>query len=427
VTRLEDELRAAFAARTAELPALEDPAGRAIRHASRIRRRQTLLAGLAVLVTMGLVGIGALQAPWQRGQVLGLELDTAQPSTMLVAAALGIRLDVRVGNQLWTADGRRLSLPGAGSVTWVYRVPTGWVYGGSTGTLRMLLSDGAPADVDVPVDTAVVSTDGQRIAWSSGPVGTRVLQIADLTGSGVDTVAHTSLAAAAEPVAIVGSSVLVGLSDGIGYRVWNPPDGYTADSPLRLAGVYGDGGDGSLLGLDDTTGGGIVVPPTASPVAADQGVEVGKGLGMGSVAEANPPAPSATLVRSGLPGKESSGPCLVRYPMAGGRFVRKSLMEACGLGLADGIAEGSASPDGRWLVAEASSGVTFVSLDSASKPLIRVCPVRGRGAPVWEDADTVLVDSDDGLVRCGVDGSRQVISIDGLPAGGWSLVPAMGR
>jgi hypothetical protein len=429
---LEDELRATFAARIAELPVLDDPAGRAIRHASRIRRRQTLLASVAVLVTIGLVGIGVLQVPWQRGETTTLELATAQPSSMFVAAAtLGIRLDLRVGNQLWTADGRRLSLPGAGAVTWVYRVPAGWVYGGSAGTLRMLYADGAPANVDVPVDTAVVSADGQRIAWSTGQSPGRVLEFADLSGTGVDTVAKTSLAMAAEPVAIVGSAVVVGLSDGTGYTVWNPSDGFTEDSPVHLAGVYGDGGDGSLLGLDDVADGASQGPPAASPLAA-KGVKVGGSDAelpdSGIVTEAATPTPTPST--PDVPVKKSSdGPCLVRYPMAGGRVVRKSLMAACGLGLAAGTAEGSASPDGQWLVAEASTGVMFVSLGAVqggTQPVVRLCPVRGRSAPVGEDSGTVLVASDEGLVRCGVDGSRREVRIDGLPAGGWSLVPALG-
>jgi hypothetical protein len=113
--------------------------------------------------------------------------------------------------------------------------------------------------------------------------------------------------------------------------------------------------------------------------------------------------------------------------MAGGRVVRKSLMAACGLGLAGGTAEGSASPDGQWLVAEASYGVMFVSLSAAgSEPVVRLCPVRTRSAPVWEDSGTVLVAGDDGLIRCGVDGSRREVRIDNLPSTGWSLVPALG-
>jgi hypothetical protein len=68
----------------------------------------------------------------------------------------------------------------------------------------------------------------------------------------------------------------------------------------------------------------------------------------------------------------------------------------------------------------------FVSLAEVARPLVRVCPLKSRAAPVWEDSGAVLVASGEGLVRCGLDGSRRVIQIEGLPASGWDVVPALG-
>jgi len=112
VTRLEDELRATFAARTAELPALEDVADRAIHRATRARRRHAVVIGFVVVVTVALVGIGVMQVPLHviQGPVMADASASMQVSTML-----GVRLDLRVGNELWTSDGRRLALSGVGT------------------------------------------------------------------------------------------------------------------------------------------------------------------------------------------------------------------------------------------------------------------------------------------------------------------------
>jgi hypothetical protein len=409
VTRLEDELRATFAARTAELPALEDVADRAIHRATRARRRHAVVIGFVVVVTIALVGIGVMQVPLHviQGPVMADASASMQVSTML-----GVRLDLRVGNELWTSDGRRLALSGVGAVTYVYRVPAGWVYGGTAGILRMVLSDGAPIDLHATVDAAVVSMDGERIAWSSGTPGGEVLSVGQLTGTGVDTVAQTKVAAPAQPVAIVGTSVVVGKESATGksagYDVWSPPDVFVPTWPLKLASVYGDAGDGSVIGLTDAT------DQTSDARAIDPGQR------------AKVPVPDGEL--SGVdPARAPAESCLTRYSLAGFAGYDKKTESDCGLALTPGTARGSTSPDGRWLVTTAAKGLMFVNLtDPSPQPATRLCQTDGRAAPAWEDSSAVLVATGGGLVRCGLDGTRQVIPVAGLPATNWDVVPALG-
>ena len=414
MTRLEDELRATFAARAAELPVLEDPAERAIRRAGRIRRRHAALVGVAVVLAVSLVGVGVLRVPWQRGGAV--RVAAAEPSVLTITGALGIRLDLRVGDQLWTPDGRHLDLPGAGAVTWAYRVPAGWVYGGTAGTLRMLSTDGAPAGQDEPADAAVVSADGQRIAWSTLGAGATTLAVGQLSPGGLEPVARTKLADQARPVAIVGSDVMVGRSDGAGqadsYDVWDSSTtAFTPTWGIKLASVYGDAGDGRLLGLAETA----------------KGAEIDTGQAK-DAALAGAPAPDGSPAAL-TPMRAPNGPCLIRYQSAEPKALKAAVADSvdCGLDLSAGVREGSASPDGQWLVAVATVGVMFVSLTGAAPAATRICPIHGRSTPVWEDSRAVLVKTDDGLVRCGLDGTRRLIPVDGLPASDWDLVPALGN
>jgi hypothetical protein len=420
VTRLEDELRATFAARTAELPTLKDAADRAIRHAVRVRRRQVALAGLAVMITIGLVGVAVLHTPWPAGQAPMMAEAKASPQ---VTTMLGTRLDLRVGNQVWTADGRRLDLPGAGKVTWVYRVPAGWVYGGTAGVLRMVLSDGAAADLGQPADAAVVSTDGQRIAWSTGGPGKQTLVMGQVTDTGVDPVARAVTARPAQPVAIVGSAVVVGLPTGTGttaaYDVWKPSTAFTPTWPIKLSAVYGDDGEGEVLGLADAA----AVSKESASVAADPVGAAGAAETAQGARRPAPDGPSAPLTPLAAP----AGPCLIRYRLSEvARPDRVADSGGCELGLTAAAIRGSASPDGQWLAAAGTDGLVFVSLAGTARRLGRTCPIKSRAAPVWEDSAAVLVASGEGLVRCGLDGSRRVIAVDGLPASGWDVVPALG-
>lgn|GEM_PF-2089583 len=409
MTRLEDELRATFAARTADLPAMEDVADRAMRRAARTRRRHAVMIGFAMVVTVALVGIGVMQVPLH---VVQAPIMADASASVEVSTMLGIRLDLRVGNQLWTADGRRLPLSGVGAVTFVYRVPAGWVYGGTAGILRMVLADGALTDLHAAVDAAVVSMDGERIAWSTGTPGGEVLSVGQLTGTGLDTLAQTKVAAPAQPVAIVGTSVVVGKESVAGrpadYDVWNPPEVFVPTWPLKLASVYGDAGDGSVIGL------------------ADAGDQTADARAVDAAKKAKVPVPDGTD-SAVAPVRTQAESCLIRYPLSGLALHDVKSQSDCGLALTPGTARGATSPDGQWLATTAVKGLMFVNLtDPSPQPSTRLCPTDGGAAPAWEDSSAVLVATGGGLVRCGLDGSRRLVKVAGLPATNWDVVPALG-
>jgi hypothetical protein len=380
VTGVEDELRALFAERAADaLPAAGDPAQRAILRAARLRRRRETLAGLAGVVVMVLAGVGFGVV---RGHGVPVTTLVVPAASTLLATEPAIRLDLRVGNQLWTADGRHLPLPGAGQVTWAYRVPAGWVYGGTGRTLHMLAPDGTEIGSRLPADVAAVSPDGDEVASVSGPLGARMLIVGQLSLAGVLPVAKTAVTDQAVPVAFVGPRVVLGRVDATGrisaYDFWDPSGIFRPTWNDQIAGVYGATGS-RLMGL----------------------------------------------VSAGPDGTEG---CVSYFDLDLRAGLRKAQLGDCGLGLVQGPAWGSESPGGRWLADQTDNGLVFVDLDASDpSPLRASCPVRGRSAPVWEDDSTVLVATDDGLVRCGADGVDRPVAVSGLPAQGWDVVPAMGR
>jgi hypothetical protein len=454
VSGIEDELRAMFAERAAAVPSVDDPARRTIREAARLRRRRETLAGLVGVVVMVLAGVGFGVVRGHGAPITTLVVPAA--STYL-ATEPAITLDLRVGNQLWTADGRRLTLSGAGDVTWVYRVPAGWVYGGSGGMLRMIAPNGTAVRSWLPADAAAVSPDGHEVASVSGPNGSRTLVIGRLNGAGVEPVAATAVSDRAVPVGFVGPSVVLGRADAEGrisaYDFWDPSGNFRPAWNDQIVGVYGATGS-RLMGL----------------VSAAPGSTEG---------------------------------CVSYFDLDLRAGLRRAQLAGCGVGLGTGSARGSESPDGRWLVDQTEAGLVFVDLSTStpatstpatstpamptpatSVPATSVpatsdpatsarpasgstgpdpgasasimsapdtsdpgasgstasgsimsapsasgayCPVLGRSAPVWENDSAVLIATDDGLVRCDADGVDLPIQVSGLPAEDWDVVPAMGR
>ncbi|GIH12538.1 hypothetical protein [Rugosimonospora africana] len=376
MTNIEDELRALFAERAAGVPVRGDPAERVIRRAARLRRRRNTLFGLVGVAVMVLGG-ASFQVVREHGRA-----TAAQAVVRAASTYPAIKLDLRVGNELWTTDGRRLRLPGVGAVTWVDRVPAGWVYGGTGGSLRLLAPDGTEVGSWLPADAATVSPDGEEVASVSDANGSRVLVIGRLGAAGVDLVAETTIADRAVPVAFVGPSVVLGRADSTGrisaYDFWDPPAAYRPSWNDRIADVYGATGS-RLVGL---------------------------------VSQA--------------PG--STDGCVSYLDLDRRTGLRPAHIGACGLGLPAAAAQAAPSPSGRWLANRTGIGIAFIDLDSPdpSRPSAS-CVVRGRSAPVWEDDSAVLVATDTGLVRCGPDGQNHEIMVSGLPAGDWDVVPALGR
>lgn len=379
MTNIEDELRALFAERAGTMPAVANPAERVIRRAAKLRRRRETLFGLVGVVVMVLGGISFQVV---RGHGVQAVTVVVPAASAYLTTEPAIKLDLRVGNQLWTTDGRRLPLPGVGDVTWVDRVPAGWVYGGTGGTLRLLAPDGTEVGSWLPADAATVSPNGEEVASVSEASGSRILILGRLGVAGVDPVAKTTIADHAVPVAFVGASVVLGRADSTGrisaYGFWNPPGAVSPTWNDRIADVYG--ATGSRL--------------------------------MGLVSQA--------------PG--STDGCVSYFDLDGAAGLRTARVGACGFGLPAGEPQAARSPSGRWLADQTGAGLAFIDLTSPdpSRPSA-FCAVRGRAAPVWEDDSAVLVATDGGLVRCRADGENRTIMVTGLPAAGWDVVPALGR
>lgn len=383
VTWLEEELRGLFAERAEAPPPLPDPAGTAIARARRVRRRRTALAGALSLVMVLVAGVGALLA-WPRPAAAPVAADNVYAGSLDSApggmAAIGI--DLRVGNALLTRDGRRLALPGAGQVTWAYRVPTGWVYGGTAGTVRMLTLDGTAVNTLARANAAVVSPDGSKLAWSSGADGRYTLAVARLDAGRPRRMAVTVSGAAAVPISFAGPGVVFGRADGagrpVGYAYWDLATPFRPTWNDQITAVYGGSGD-HAVGLVGTAPGG---------------------------------------------GKN----CLAYFTLASNLTTFKVERDRCGLGSPGGRSLGSLSPDRRWLADQTGSGVTFVwAVAGSAKPrTVGICPVRGRAAPVWEGDADVLIPTDRGVVRCRLDGSTSSVSLPQLAGQDWGLVPVVG-
>ncbi|GAA5193024.1 hypothetical protein GCM10023322_53900 [Rugosimonospora acidiphila] len=380
MTNLEEELRALFAERVGSLPPAGGPAERVIGAARRLRRRREL-AGLVGVFVLVLAGVSFQVVRGHGARVTTIVVPAA--SAYVAATQPAIKLDLRVGNQLWTSDGRRLALTGVGAVTWAYRVPAGWVYGGATGTLRLLTPDGRPVGTPLPAAAATVSPDGQEVASVSDANGSRTLIVGRLGLGGADPVAKAQLTDHAVPVAFVGASVVLGRADGTGrisaYGFWDPSGPVSLRWNTGIADVYG--GSGSRL------------------------------VGLVKGAPNNPDG------------------CLSYFDLDGTVGLRPAAIGGCDLGLTVGAAQAAArSPSGKWLADQTDSGLAFIDLASGNPDRTSAyCRVRGRGAPVWEDDSEVLVPTDTGLVQCEADGVGEPVMISGLPAGDWNLVPALGR
>ncbi|MGI5213266.1 hypothetical protein [Plantactinospora sp. CA-290183] len=383
MTMLEDSLREMFTARVEAPPTAEDRAGAAIRHGQSVRRRQGVLSALAVAAALVLTigGVASIGDGWPPGRggssVAAVDVDLADPEPSRsveppkVIADTGVGLDLWAADQLWTTDGRRLSLAGVGEVTRVYRVATGWVYAGAD-RVRFLRTDGSSVSLSGQDDRWVLSPDGERLAFQLGDT----LYLARIGTTGLAVTGDVPVPADTWPVALAAGHVVI--SGGTrGYGVVE----LTGEAPrphwnTDVTAVYGVRG-ATLTGLVRDTGDG------ARRCLATLGVTDG-GL---------------KLLRRG----------------------------ACGLGLKDGLSDGRLAPDGVRLAERRATDVALVDVDGSLRDAVPPvsCPVDSPVAPVWADARTVVTGDDGAVVRCRTDGSRQVVP---LPAGveqSWGLVPRL--
>jgi len=383
---IEESLRRALRDQVELIPPGQDRAEEIIRRTRRTRRWRTTGTALAAVLAFAMLisGVTFYQLMHSGGGYNSsvFEADpTALPKPIVTAsinphdvASLG--LDLRIGDQLWTTDGRRLDLGGFGDVERAYRVPEGWLYGGTNGAYLQPVS-GSPVQVAPEGSRWSVSEDGKRIAV----VADGRLSVAGLSPTGAQVIGSVGVPADAAPTVLLGSRVLVvGGSDGNrGYGFVTVDGAQTAASPSwnrTVSGVFGTRSD-AAVGL-------------ASAEGSDEVC----------LAALRPDGPTVSVTTTELCGFEPPGEDITH----------------------------TLSPDGGWLAEPAGDGLSLVSLDNAlvGSPTAKMCEASGVGRPTWIDARTVVAPYDDGVVRCETNGGRKLLAVPVEAGSAWDLVPRLG-
>ena len=399
---IEEELRAAFLARTRTLPAMADAAGVAISRARTIRRRRHVAgAAVAVLFVLSVSG-GVLRYFGTIGQV-SVDTELASESPARVAAAN--TMDVRVGQELWTADGRHFALSEVGTVTWVRRVPAGWLYAGDTGGVRLLSPDGSSVDPQIEGTDVAVSPDGTRVAWSmaaAASVPSRIIFAARLSAKGV--VAERVSANApqgVQPIGFAGARVL-----------------------LRQAVQANPGAEPRQYRYDFWTIGHSYTPTWVDKVSTLYGEYRSSVLGQ-------------------VPGADGED-CLALFEPApdGLRLETKR----CGLNV-NPSDEGALSPTGRWLALRTPTRLRLLDLDRVfgelttlsngpsptPTPVVTKAPnpvtcqaEASAGPPIWIGPKLVIATTPKGWAVCTASGKAAAVDDPALAQLTWAPVPGTG-
>jgi hypothetical protein len=390
---LEKDLRELFAARVDRAPAVDDPAGRAIRSARTIQRRRTagscVAAALVLAVALG--GLAQLRESAGAGHRVSGG-DTLPPPRETVApdpapsearamarrapwsrpADPGVRrlgLDLRVGHEVWTVNGERYPLTGVGLVTRMYRVPLGWIYGGEE-HVRLLRPRGASIDLVSFASGWLVSPDGSRLAYVRG----RHLSVRRIVENGLAPGPSVTVPAGTRPVAFAGDQVIVSGGKGGPFDSLRPERPYRPTWNRTVAAVFAGG-------TEAATG----------------------------------------LVRDG----RGDRLCLARL-MPGPDGLAAVARGGCGLGLPTATTA-AVAPGGAWLAVRSAAETRLVQIKlalSGADNAARRCPSGVDGA-AWVDNETVLVPGDGAVLRCRTDGTAHTLSLpDGVTAN-WALVPAL--
>jgi hypothetical protein len=296
-------------------------------------------------------------------------------------ARYGVRLDVvENGTTLRTTEGHTYQL--GDHVTYAVRVPVGWLYGRNDveSSINLLRPDGTSIalsatmfrqGLEMPA-SAVVSSDGTRLAWSK----TGTVYTGQISATGLQTVTSSPVPGDTYPLLWAGNRIVLGktYNDGCcGYRradydVWDPTAGTFIPHWTRdLWPVYG-------------------------------------------------PVPAGVPLFSIHSSEDTGHGCLVQLD---GVKDLSTAATACVPGITLGSLRGLLSPDGKHLmegVGEQGQIFDLTTVITTSSAL-RTCP--GDWGIAWEDSNTVLVGSSPthALSRCYVDGSAPT------PVSG----PAVGR
>ncbi|MGW4466848.1 hypothetical protein [Micromonospora sp. NPDC004704] len=381
MTMLEDSLRGMFADRTQSLPSINDPAAVAIRRGRAARRRRTaassVAAALAMLVTVGGIvslrdlsgGNGGRENPVIAFNGQPDAEPTGPPVEPRPTTDTGIGLDLWAGDRLWTTDGRSLPLAGVGTVTRIYRVPTGWVYGGAGG-IRFLRTDGSSISLSGNRDRWVLSPGGDQLAF----VIETALYVARVSDTGLAVRTRVDVPTGTSPVGFLDRSVVV-TSDSGGFDVLDPARPHQPNWNTDVTAIYGPHG-GVLRGLVSGTG--------------------------------------------------EQRPCLAELrPTGNGLAVERT--GTCALDLERGTTGDRITPDGAWLAESRADDVRLVDLGGAvaGRTETVACPVRTTVPPAWADDRTLLTADDRGVVLCRADGTQRVVPLPAGVSAQWQFVPKL--
>jgi hypothetical protein len=248
---LENALRDTFAAQVSAPPVVDDAAGRAIRHAVRVRRRRSALGAAAVAAAMALTSAGVVAAGGSGSGWAPAAPAPAEPPETISAA---LPADVLSGNHIVLATGGSIALTGMPEAEAAWRVFGGWLVETSADSGRMAVwFVSERGNRRRLVEAAQVIVGGLRpgtpaVAWGEGGTAS-VARIVD--GDLVDE--HTTGGTGTYvPAGIVGGGVLLCSESGgtKTYDMWFPTDGPYRSGAIGTQLVIGTVGDSSrLLGL----------------------------------------------------------------------------------------------------------------------------------------------------------------------------------
>jgi hypothetical protein len=384
---LEDDLREMFGARVRTPPSPSDPAGVAISRGRRgIRSRRLIVATVACVAFVAMLGGAATlkgfwTPPGKFTDVLTYDglfgRDVVQPDRAgAELPLLEVPIDVRVGTDLWTSDGRKLSLTGMAEVIEVIRIPAGWLYTDDF-RLRLLTLGGKSVPVRENISSWAVSMDGTRVVTAAAYENLVVTEPA--TGESKEVTVSKDTRA----VGFAGGHVIL-QNDESGFDHWNTGvQTYRQTWNNQLLAVYGSASD-ETIGLVEEMGSVCL----ADIAPTEMGWAVGQSLGCGEVLRAA--------------GRDRLG-----------------------------RADVALSPDGRWLAVPSSSGVQVIDIAAARSTgelaVAQICQSAPKAPAVWADDQTVLtISATSGIVACGMDGSRGLVALPSGVSTGWSLVPRYG-
>lgn len=394
---LEDDLREMFGARVQAPLAPIDPAGAAIATGrARRTRRRVLASGVAACTLAAMVaGLAVIQGFWATDRPGGAGRVTFEglygagsggnPPADQPLPVIDLPIDIHQGTALWTADGRRLVLPGVEQVIEVIRVPQGWLYSDDI-RLRLLTTGGQTVSLRDNVSAWTVSDDGANVASVSPDL---TLEVQPSAGGG-ETKA-TPIPAGTRPSGFDGARVVLN-REGKGSDSWEPSETpYVEQGQPELVAVYTAGSkqavgvvrDGKTTCLVDL-------------VARTKGWLLGTRLGC------------ADLLNYAAQAGSSSG-----------RAAR--------------------SPDGRWLAVPSPTGVHLIDIEASRKavgtsvmldgpPVFTSSCVSSPDAPaVWSDTATVVtISGANGVVACDIKGQRFAVAMPAGVSEGWDLVRQYG-